>query len=170
MPLDTTPKGPAANSYASLVEADAYHASRAHNAEWTAATVAEKEVALQWAARLLDQERWLGHRSDELQRLRWPRAYVIDPDGYVIDPDIVPRFLKEAQAELALLLLRADRTAESGTEGFSRIKVGSLELDVDSADRVSLRAIGPSVFAMIRHYISGGGSLGGAGAVRMIRG
>lgn len=170
MPLNTTPKSPSADSYASLAEATAYHAARLHNAEWAAADVATQEAAMRWAAKLLDQEKWKGTRTDEAQALRWPRAWVEDVDGYGIDSDVVPRFLKEAQSELAFLLLKADRTADSGTEGFSRLKVGPIELDVDKEDRQALRAIGPAVYAMIQPYLEAGGGFGGNGAVRLSRG
>jgi hypothetical protein len=152
MPLDATPGSQSANSYATVAEADAYHLTRLHNAQWSSATNDVKEAALIWAARLLDQETWKGYRSTELQAMRWPRYDVVDADGYTLNG--VPRILKDSQSELAFLLLQSDRTADSGTEGFSRIKVDVLELEIDKFDRV--QKVSPAVASMLRPLLATG--------------
>lgn len=152
MTIVATPGAQNANSYATEAEADAYHATRLHNAQWASATTQVKEAALIWAARLLDQESWRGYRSTELQSMRWPRFDVIDADGYTLTG--VPKMLKDAQSELAFLLLQSDRTADSGTEGFSKIKVDVLELQIDKFDRV--QKVSNAVYSMLRPLIQSG--------------
>lgn len=155
-----TPGAVDANSYVTLAEADAYHGTRLFNSAWTGATQANRETALIWAARILDRENFLGYRTAESQSMRWPRVDVYDRDGYYINANVVPQFLKNAQSELAFLLVQADRTVESGTEGFKKIKVGSIELEIDGHDRV--KAISPEINQMLTGYVESG--------TRMVRG
>lgn len=146
-----TPGALDANSYLTLAEANAYHQARLHNDEWQAATEPNKEAALLWATRLLDREMWSGRRTNELQGLRWPRTGIYDQDDFWIGQDVIPQFLKNATAELAFLLLQSDRSAESGTEGFNRIKVGPIELDINNTDRV--KTVSPEVYQQISYYV-----------------
>lgn len=152
-----TPGAPDANSYVTLEEANAYHQARLHNDEWQSADDAQKEAAILWATRLLDREMWAGRRTNELQGLRWPRTGIYDQDDYWIKQDVVPTFLKNATAELAFLLLQSDRSAESGTEGFNRIKVGPIELDINNTDRV--KTVSPEVYTQIAYYVESSTSL-----------
>lgn len=149
MALNATPYSQSANSYATLAEADAYHETRLHNTNWSSASDVVKEAALIWAARLLDQESWKGYRETEAQAMRWPRYGIYDSDNYLLTG--VPRMLKEAQSELAFLLIQGDRTADSGTEGFSKIKVDVLELQIDKYDRV--QKVSNAVYAMLAPFM-----------------
>jgi hypothetical protein len=151
MPVIATPGAANANSFLTILEADAYHAARLHNDEWSAATELQKEAALLWATRILDRHSWVGRRTNELQRLRWPRTGVYDQDDFWVHQDVVPSFLKDATAELALLLLRKDRTAEAETTGLSKIVVGPIELEMDPAD--TLKDVSPEVWRMIQAYL-----------------
>lgn len=154
MTITATPGSTTADSYVTLADADSYHANRLHNATWIAASDSDKEAALKWATRLLDRENWVGTRSTESQALRWPRLYVDDRDGYPIDSATIPQFLKNATSELAFLLIATDRTADSGTEGFKKIKVDSIELEIDSVDRIG--SVSKEVNSMIEGYMQQG--------------
>lgn len=154
MTLVATPADPSANSYVTTVEALAYHTSRLFNVDWTAASTASQEAALEWATRLLDRQDWKGRRKTIPQPLRWPRYTVYDLDGYLLDSETIPQFLKNATCELALLLLRGDRTLEAGTEGFTSIQVGPIKLDVNYFDRIN--DMSPEILRMIHGYVNAG--------------
>jgi hypothetical protein len=119
MTLNTTSGDPAADSYASLAEADAYFEARAITA-WGDDDDA-KEAALRRAASYLDNQyrtRWIGLRTNETQALSWPRGDgvrnlwtstcfvpLLDADGIAIALDAIPAQVKRAQIEAALLIL-----------------------------------------------------------------
>ena len=104
MTLTTTAGDIAANSYASLVQAAAYHTARG-NSTWTG-TDALKEAALIRATQWLDGRygpRWPGIRWKlRLQALDWPRVYVQDRDGSLVDGITVPVEVINATCEAAL--------------------------------------------------------------------
>lgn len=149
MALVVTPGAVNANSYCSVDEADAYHATRGHNDEWVASSPEDKEKFLRWATRLMDQEDWRGVRNSLNQVLRWPRGGVTDQDGYIILNTIVPDWLKNAQAELAFHLLRDDRTEDQGNLQSRHEQLGSMQ----STDTVRV-CIPAAVRDMIYPYVS----------------
>jgi len=169
MSFDVTVGGANATSYTSLAEASVFFSQRLNSTVFTAAASSVQEVALMHATRTLDEwVDWKGDRVDEDQALRWPRYGVRDRDGYSIDSDIIPNWLKDATAELAIYLLGSDRTAEPDTKGFRELQVGSLKLVVDKSDRDSVTMIPDSVIAIIEYY----GELrsrGGSSAVKLER-
>lgn len=154
--LIATPGATNANTYSTKAEASAvggYFETRLFKATWTAASTANKNTALVWATRLLDEwVDWYGSIVDDDQALRWPRYGVETPDGYDVDFETIPQFLKDATAELAVHLLAGDPTAAPDTQGFSRLKVGSLELDIDKTDRDGETVIPDSVKAIVERY------------------
>jgi len=131
-----------ANSYESVENADLYHAD--HNepvpTTWSGATTLRKETALKVATQYLDAvfgEKWLGTRSNETQRLNWPRKDITDRDDYVIESTTMPRVLLEASAILAHLditetngLLPDLSTSVAGIKK-ERKKVGPLEKEIE---------------------------------------
>jgi hypothetical protein len=140
-----------ANSYATLVEAETYHEMRLHVENWTTATDPNKEIALMWATRQLDDMiMWVGTRVSETQALRWPREGVVDPDGNEVADDAIPKFLREATCEFARLLIESDREADSDTQGFKEIRAGSLKLVVDKHDRAE--TMPSAVWSMLMSY------------------
>lgn len=155
-----TPGAANANSYVTKAEASAvggYWETRLFNTKWTSATDANKNAALVWATRLLDDwVDWVGSKVDirENQALRWPRYNAKDIDGEWYESDEIPPFLKDATSELAghLLSLTADPTAPPDTQGFKSLKVGSLALEVDVKDRDMYTLIPDSVVAIIEPY------------------
>lgn len=138
MALETTPGASDADSYASVAEADAYHASRLWTEAWTDAETTTKEAALKDAARLLDSVFiWTGAAVDAVQALTWPRSGMLTRNGFPIATDVIPPELKNAQSELARLLIVSDRNAENDAEvqGLASVSAGSVS--VSFRDRIS---------------------------------
>ena len=151
MPLDATPGGSQSNSYCLLVEANAYHAQTLNAATWTAATDGNKEIALQWATRLLDEQvEWAGDIVTDTQALRWPRYGVYTPDNLLLDSESIPTFLKNATAELAKQLLASDRTAESSSVGIAELTVDVVRIVFDKNEQKAV--LPPSVYNMVKNY------------------
>lgn len=89
-----------ANSYAAVVDADAYFAER-NQAAWSG-TQAQKEAALILATDYIDGRFWgqfLGVQATDTQALSWPRT------GTVYASDAVPVPLERATFEYALRAL-----------------------------------------------------------------
>lgn len=138
------------NSYADRTDGDTYHERRLHTDDWDNASDEDQDAALVWATALLDQHvLWNGARTDENQALRWPRAGLVDRDGWAIEDDEMPQDLVDATCELARYLLSEDRTAEPETLGFSRIKTGPVEVEVDKEDRDSSTVLPDAVRSMV---------------------
>ena len=135
--LDATVAGASANSYATEAEADDYvdGIPATYTTTWDAATTEQKEDALMWATRLLDNwVDWKGTKSSTTQRLRWPRSYVYTPDDELLVTTAIPTFLIEATSELARQLLAKDLTREP-TRGIDMIKTGEVTIDFDTDGR-----------------------------------
>ena len=120
-----------ANSYCSIVDADDHHSMRLHNTTWTSiASDTQKEMALMWASRLLDEEvDWYGVKTAEDSGLRWPRTGVYDKDNDLIGESEMPTDVVRATAEFAMFLVAEDRSLESDLMGFKH-----LEAEKDSED------------------------------------
>jgi hypothetical protein len=149
-----------ADSFVSLATANAYHAARLHNTDWTAATVTDenKEAALKWATRVLERLSWKGLRGSSTQALVWPRGYVpkrdpIDDDDYYAN-DAVPTFVENATSELAFRLIQLDRGADPSSLGVKRVKVGPLEKVFDVNDRNLRKMLPPEVIDMVEHALT----------------
>lgn len=116
MPLVTTPGAANADSYASLVEADACNAMNLYASGWQTAAVADKENALRMATMGLDQmpAAWTGEPTNPaVQALGWPRIGMKNRNKYPIATNAIPQDLKCATAEYARLLLENDLTGSS---------------------------------------------------------
>lgn len=103
MTIITTPPA-TANSYATLAQADAYHAGRATVA-W-AGDDAAKEAALIRATQWLDgryRAQFPGTRlNGRAQALEWPRYGVTDMAGDAVESDTVPQEITDAVCEAAV--------------------------------------------------------------------
>ena len=135
MPLafDATPSGAASNSYVSVEDAQAYFDGRLNTAAWDAAVEGTREKALVAATARLEQEGYCGWRTDDDQRLKWPRDGARDEDGVTFSSTAVPDRVKFATAELALHMLTAGTTdthAPSGLEAFKSLSVGPIDLQL----------------------------------------
>lgn len=126
------------DTFATLVEADAYVNARPFFAEWKAVTTvdASKEAALRMAAvQLSSMYVWAGTITDLAQIMPWPRTDVVDDEGREIDVDTIPEKIKYAQIELAYQWLIADQltpnptlyTAADVGRQLKREKLGPLE-------------------------------------------
>lgn len=127
MALDTTVSGASSNSYASVSEADAYFTLRLNTSEWTGATTGVKEAALAQACRTIDLEDFAGYKTITSQALKWPRVGILDSDGNSVDSTTIATFVKNAQFELALRLLKYDADTDLQREQFERVRLGELE-------------------------------------------
>ena len=156
MSLNSTPGDAAADSYFTIEEADAYFTARGVTT-WTGDNTT-KEAAARRGTSYLDNQyrnRWKGYRTKELQALAWPRvgSYarygvrigdslsvvgIVDDDGFEIPADTVPKQVKTAAMEAALLALNGE-TLEPKLERGGQIKsiskgVGPLQKSVVYAD------------------------------------
>lgn len=117
-----------ANSYESVVNADAYHLARG-NSSWAAATTANKETALVRSTQALDGmygRQWPGIRLTSDQSLDWPRDDALDTDGYELTG--VPQGIKDATCEGALVELgSAGALSAALDQSVESIKVGPIE-------------------------------------------
>jgi len=91
-----------ANSYISVVDADAYFSAR-NNTTWSALTTANKEAALLYATSWIDSRySWPGIIVDDSQALSWPRLGAYDVDLRSIASTTIPQALIDAECEAAL--------------------------------------------------------------------
>jgi len=92
---------PLANSFVSLVEADAYFVDR-NNTDWAGYTDEEKQATLIYATGYLNNLlQWYGSLVATTQPLSWPRSEFIDSEGRTVETLTVPKDLKNATCELA---------------------------------------------------------------------
>jgi hypothetical protein len=126
-----------ANSYADLNDGNAYHDGHLYATAWTAATDAQKGVALVMASRLIDAEwQFNGTRTNVGQGLQWPRRQCRIPDQEdELTSDAVPKAVREATCEMARELLIADRTATPAGEGLKYQNAGTTQTGYDKTDR-----------------------------------
>jgi hypothetical protein len=124
-----------AESYLSVADTDTYLANHGNPTVWSSASTAQKEESLRLATQYLDAQygaRWKGRRSNEDQRLNWPREGVVDADAYVIDTDEMPQALKDACAEMAYRHrngepMLADLESSDRSIKRERVKAGPVE-------------------------------------------
>jgi hypothetical protein len=149
--LIATPAATNANTYCTLAEAETYFEARLNITEWTAASDANKNIALTMATRLLDERmQWSGSAYTETQALSFPRYSVYDSNGIVFDETTIPQWLINATAEFAFHLLKSDRTAEAGTKGIRYMRVDKIAMSLDKTDRSGV--IPTTVWEMVRYY------------------
>jgi|SaaInlStandDraft_4_1057021.scaffolds.fasta_scaffold05118_1 hypothetical protein len=153
MALDATPNGSSADSYVSVSDADAYHATHLYATTWTASTEANKEIALKMATRILDEKiEWVGAKTSSTQALAWGRTGVTD-DGFTVSSTIVPQPVKNATAEFARHLLAGDLTGDAQGKGLTSLEVGDISLTFDKNDTAGVM---PSI---VQEMLRGWGSI-----------
>lgn len=153
-----------AESYASVADANTYHANRG-NAAWDALDdTDQKEPALRKATDYMLQvyrARWKGYRKSAVQALDWPRVsvylepFLVDGTGtypYLVSDTIVPTEVKQACMELALRAsageLVADLTRSTLIERVGEITV---TYDPNSPESARYRAVD----AILMPYLEG---------------
>ena len=149
--LDATAGSASANTYATLVQADAYHDDRLPvGSVWigasdaTDSSDAKKNKALLMATRSIDDfVVWEGWVVDDTQVLLWPRQGLTDHTGiYQLSTTVIPTELIHATAELGRqLLANIGRTDDSDVEtlGITRLKAGAV--DMTFSDDVKAKVI-----------------------------
>lgn len=138
------------NAYCDVPFADAYHEYRLHNSVYKTAALADKEAAIVWATRLIDTLTFAGVKTDPNQPRQFPRSGICQDltCTSLYDGGTLPRVLKEATAELALLLLTGDPTGVSGTTSvtttneFKKIVVDTIELEYNTGEPVTFSGYG----------------------------
>ena len=147
MAFDATLGGSAANSYATVAEADAYATHTTWAADWAALAQTDKEIALINATKWLETLDYGGTRCDpatddpaQPQALKWPRSG-ITCDGVTSSCTSIPRNIKETQIELAYQLnqnpnavIPAPGGGGGGASGtyVSKEKLGDLEINYNA--------------------------------------
>jgi hypothetical protein len=186
MALTLTPEtgsgdNPAANTYATLAEADAYHEGVIESSAWDDEEEPAKTKALAQAARVLESQfSWKGCRTNPGQPMTWPRRRVV-VDGTTLASDAIPTQLKQAQAEIARELLAAGgfQTRPTNTGGADQLKAidlgkGALKLEYQeqdpnaAADNGQKTVVMPYVVQLLRDF--GVYQQGGDRIVRTVRG
>lgn len=178
-----------AEAYISVTDADAYFSARGVTA-WTG-TEEAKEAVLRRGATYLDNAyrgKWRGYRSHELQALAWPRASwpanqaffetstrantIQDEDGYNIPNNEVPRQVKHANAEAALLILGGSDLEEALTRGGAikrlHVKAGPVEKETEYTDAAPAVDRYPVIEGLLRTLVTGqpGASFGNVSIMR----
>lgn len=99
----------AADAFLSQAEADTHHDNYGNATAWDAVT--DKDVLIRKATRYIDDNyNWIGQATTSDQALSWPRFDVV-VDGFTIAANIVPTKVKQATAELALIMATTDPEA-----------------------------------------------------------
>lgn len=128
--LVTTCGSALANAYVDVATADQYDANRppAAGVLWASATTDQKNAAILWATKLLDDTwHWAGYPVDAVQALLWPRGAMLKRNGWeYVSLTVIPVEIQQATAEYARQLLNGDRTADSDIEtlGVTSLKAG----------------------------------------------
>lgn len=165
MALDATVGGITANSYITLIQANAYFADRAFATSWD--TFTEKEDMLVTASQMLDWYlKWKGTKATSEQSMQWPRVEALRPDGTEILDTVIPPELLTAVCELALSSLDGDRTIDSPLAGLEQVKVSSLMVKANKGDAESTKK--ETIPEKIRKILSDITTRSG-GTVRLIR-
>lgn len=158
MTLNATFGSASANSYGTVVEADAYWTDRQAGA-WGAST-AEKEYALIKAAQFLDnvyRGKWKGYKVNSTQALAWPRTDVTDTEGYDVSALSIPARLKYAQFEAAKLIASGTELEVTIDRAVKREQVGSLS--VEYMDGATLQARYPQITNWLSDFVVGGSAV-----------
>lgn len=127
MSLDATVGGASSNSYQDAEEATTYFSDRPEAADWVALGDAQNSWLIA-ACERMEQLTFLGVRVTETQALSFPREGLV-VDGVELSYSTIPSKVMKAQAKYALLLSEeSDILADTGLEGFERLKVDVIEL------------------------------------------
>jgi len=152
--IDSTVEGVSSNAYCDVAYADAYHGDRLHSPEWAAGSTLEKEAALIWATRIIDNLTWKSIRATQAQALRWPQMDAYDRDGWPVPVTVIPKTVKDAAAEYAWYLLKEDRTVDGGSATIKALSVGPISLTFD--ENAKAKQIPDAVLSMLGAFLGSG--------------
>lgn len=119
---------PNADSYVSLAEADEYHLKRG-NQMWGNLSAERREQLLRLASDYITYifgNVFVGVRAVSSQSLAWPRISTVD---YTLYNQGVPRQIREATAELALVQNTTPLMPNVRSAAKKKVKVGSIEVE-----------------------------------------
>ncbi len=156
--LITTVGDPAANSYATLLEAETYLGAYPGNQDWNGLADLDKNGLLILATKQIDLLPFYGLATTQSQALAWPRLGMVTKEGYIIQFDAIPRQLKEAQAELAYALAVGTFSLEPqiSINTIKDVKIG--DLAVTYRDAPITEAYLPKIVTqLLRPWLAGGG-------------
>ncbi len=155
MALDATVSGENADSYVTLGEFETYADRMGFG---LTASKDAREVALRRAAMYLDNTYiWAGIRTVDAQALGWPRDEVPDIDSKEIASGTIPEPVKNAQCEMAQIIIQgADpfATTTQGTVASIREKVDVIETQTVYSGSAG-RAKYPAIDGLLRGYANG---------------
>lgn len=154
--VNATPASPTANSYITLLAANAYFEGHTHPGAWATSSSDQRNRALVTATKLIDaQIEFDGAVFSLDQRLQWPRTGLYSATGAYLANDVVPELVQHATAEFARYLLASDRTADRESErlGIKRLKAGPVDVEFDTASRAAQVVVPDAVIAMLRTWI-----------------
>lgn len=168
--LDATVGGANANTYLTLIDADALVDAMISSSDvkkWQTGADDSRNRALAAATQRLDREQFLGARSTNQQALQWPRIGVKRPDTYRktyitgfpyrIGEDFfleteVPEEIKRAQIELAVYLHNnPEGISLSGLEDYKDVSIGSISVTPNNYGATGADRIPP----MVQLYLTG---------------
>lgn len=171
------------NCLVSMDLADTYHGRRLNNVTWRTADEDTRTSALFWATDILSRQSWVGQPTDFTQALAWPRRLVSnlhvatkigaygeslgygldDPNygvagsaGSIMDHTLVPKFIEDATAELALYLILRSGSGKAETyshdENISSLSVGGISINFKEEESV-ITNIPSQVYHMISDFL-----------------
>lgn len=155
---------PDADSYASIIEADARCASLGATA-WAALGEEGKEIALRKATLFMAtyRTRWAGRRVCQQQSLDWPRYNVL-VDGFILPSTIVPADVVNACIDLAVRSLVGPLMPDL-TQAVKKKKVGPIEIEYAAGTNAEKEY--REIDAVLAPYF---GVSGGSNSIRITRG
>lgn len=137
-----------ANTYASVADADTYHADRGF-AAWADATDDEKATALIKATDYLNGLSWTG-RKVAMRPMAWPRVDV-EVDGYAVGSDEVPDAIVNACCYMAGEFVGGADPLAAQDRALSSMKVGSVEMAWEQGSNAAPQY--PALKAILRGLI-----------------
>jgi len=144
-----------AESYASVADADAYHAGRG-NAQWSALSIERREQLLRTATEYMGvyAGSLSGRRQVQQQALDWPRTGA-EAHDFDVPEGLVPPAVRNACAVLALKAASGPLVPTAGGLVKKRQKLGPLE--VEYQDSAATTALHPAVNALLAPFFGGAG-------------
>ena len=113
--------------------AESYFASRLYSDTWIDADEADKDIALTWASKLIDQ------RYD----------FLVD---YSIPENVIPNAVKDAIAELAMFVLSKDPNSTPNEMKYTNMKFDDMEVTVNPSYAKTVSIIPDYINDMLLPY------------------
>lgn len=120
-----------ADTFISLVDAEAYIAAKVAPSEWTAASDIAKESALRVGTIIVNSRyRYAGKLvNPTTQPLNWPRYDAYDSEERFYDSETIPKIIKDAVCEFALIHIRDGDLTEPDDEEVKKVKLDVMEIE-----------------------------------------